>query len=81
MGKYRIYKNNRYLTTKEELKIIKSYNPTVQEMDELNKWILEGESFNSNPFMIYDENGRLSNFIEAHRFCEQVKEDKLNEQL
>ena len=45
MGKYRRYKNNRYLTTKEELKIIESYNPTDQEMDELDKWILEGESF------------------------------------
>jgi hypothetical protein len=81
MEKYRRYKNNRYLTTKEELKIIESYNPTDQEMDELDKWILEGESFNSNPFMIYDENDRLSNFIEAYRFCEQVKEEKLNEQL
>lgn len=81
MGKYRMYRNNYPLTTKEELKIINFLNSTKDEMDKLNDWVSKGEFFDDNPFMIYEENGFPSNFIEAYRFEENMREEFINEQL
>lgn len=81
MGKYKMYRNNYPLTTKEELKIISSLKLTKDEMNELNDWVSKGESFDDNPFMIYEENGNPSNYIEAYRFIKNMKEKFINEQL
>lgn len=81
MGKYKMYRNNYPLTTKEELKIISSLKLTKDEMNELNDWISKGESFDDNPFMIYEENGKPSNYIEAYRFIKNMREKFINEQL
>ena len=81
MGKYKMYRNNYPLTTKEELEIINSYNPTEEEMNELNKFIKKGGSFDGNPYMVYGENGRLINFIDAYRFIDEMMEECRNEQL
>ena len=79
MGKYKMFRDYYYLSTKEELEIINSYNPTEEEMNELNKWIKEGGSFDGNPYLIYGENGNPMNFIEAYRFLDVIMEEWENE--
>lgn len=81
MGKYKIYRDYHYLSTKEELEIINSYNPTEEEMTALNEFIKDGGSFDENPYMIYGENGNPMNFIEAYRFLDVIVEAWENEQL
>ena len=81
MGKYKIYRDYYYLSTKEELKIINSYNPTEEEMKSLNEFIKEGGSFDENPYMIYGESGHPMNFIDAYRFLDVIREEWENEQL
>ena len=50
-------------------------------MNELNKFIKKGGSFDGNPYMVYGENGRLINFIDAYRFIDEMMEECRNEQL
>ena len=57
---------------RKELQTLRKYEQTFDDMTseekyELREWIVNGHSVNSNPFMIYGENGCLIDFIEASR--------------
>jgi hypothetical protein len=45
---------------------------TSEEKYELREWIANGNSVNSNPFLIYGENGCLMDFVEASRVAEDM---------
>jgi hypothetical protein len=47
-------------------------NMTNEEKDDLREWIVNGNSVNSNPYMIYGENGCLMDFINASRAAEDM---------
>jgi len=62
---------------REELQTLKKYEQLFDEMTseekyELREWIANGNSVNSNPFLIYGENGCLMDFIEASRVAEDM---------
>jgi len=61
----------------EELKTLKKYEQmfgemTPEEKYELREWIANGNSVNSNPFLICGENGCLMDFVEASRVAEDM---------
>jgi len=45
---------------------------TAAEKDELREWMANGNSVNSNPYLIYGENGCLMDLIEATRVDEDM---------
>jgi len=45
---------------------------TAEEKHELREWIVDGNSVNSNPYTIYEENGTLMDFINAMRLAEEM---------
>jgi len=45
---------------------------TAAEKDELREWMVNGNSVNSNPYLIYGENGCLMDLIEATRVDEDL---------
>jgi len=60
-----------------ELLILQKYEEifddmTVSEKDELREWLANGNSANSNPYLIYGENGCLMDFIGACRTAEDM---------
>jgi len=62
---------------REELQTLKKYERMFDEMTseekyELREWIVSGNSVNSNPFLIYGENGCLMDFVEASRVAEDM---------
>ena len=65
--------NNPLMTNKEAIEYLNNLHITKSELKELNKWIRNGNTFYSNPFDLYDENGIPSNFIDAIRFVKKIK--------
>lgn len=65
--------NNPLMTNKEAIEYLNNLHITKSELKELNKWIKDGNNFYSNPFNLYDENGVLSNFLDAIRFTKNKK--------
>jgi len=61
------------MTNKEAIEYLNNLHITKSELKELNKWIKDGNNFYSNPFNLYDENGVLSNFLDAIRFTKNKK--------
>jgi hypothetical protein len=62
---------------REELDTLKKYEQmfdgmTSEEKYDLREWIANGNSVNSNPFMIYGGNGCLTDFIDAYRSAEDM---------
>jgi len=48
---------------------------TKEEKDELREWMAHGNSVNSNPFLIYGDNGCLMDFVNAIRFADDMAAD------
>lgn len=64
---------------RKEIYILKEYEDmlcsmTLDEKEELREWMAHGKSVNSNPCMLYDEKGCLTDFIAAIR----IEEDMCN---
>jgi hypothetical protein len=62
---------------REELKVLLEYAEAIDEMtweekDGLCEWMAHGNSANSNPFLVYGENGCLLDFVAASRFVEAL---------
>ena len=62
---------------RSELQMLQKYEETfddmtVEEKDELREWLANGKSVNSNPHLIYGENGCLMDFISASRTAEDM---------
>lgn len=62
---------------RDELKTLKEYEDmfdgmSAEEKDELREWMAHGNSVNSNPFMIYGENGCLIDFMAANRTVREM---------
>ena len=60
-----------------ELQTLQKYedmfdNMTADEKGELREWMANGNSVNSNPHLIYGENGCLMDFIDASRTAEDM---------
>lgn len=65
---------------KAELQTLRKYqemfdNMTSEEKYELREWIANGRSVNSNPHLLYGENGCLLDFIEASRTAEDMSDN------
>jgi hypothetical protein len=65
---------------REESNKLKEYEEMLDSMDpeekgELREWMAHGNSVNSNPYMIYGENGRLMDFIAASRIDRDMCEN------
>ena len=45
---------------------------TQEEKAELREWMAHGNSVNSNPFMLYGENGCPMDYINANRTAEDM---------
>ena len=48
---------------------------TAEEEDELREWMAHGKSVNSNPHLLYGENGCPMDFINASRTAEDMAAD------
>ena len=62
--------------------IVETYLQTIDditqyEMDALEEWLADGNSVYDNPFSIYEENGRLMDFINGCRIGFDMAEDFL----
>jgi hypothetical protein len=57
-------------TLQEYVKMFDSM--TIEEKDELREWMANGNSINSNPYLLYGENGVLMDFIDARRTNEDM---------
>jgi len=62
---------------RNELRTLRKYedifdNMTAEEKDGLREWLANGKSVNSNPHLIYGENGCLMDFIDASRTAEDM---------
>jgi hypothetical protein len=62
---------------REELNILKEYEKmlgsmTAAEKKELREWMAHGRSVNSNPYMLYGENGCLLDLISATRIDDDM---------
>ena len=62
---------------RSELLILQKYEETfddmtVEEKYELREWLANGNSVNSNPHLLYGENGCLMDFISACRTTEDM---------
>jgi hypothetical protein len=62
---------------REELQTLRKYEQMFDEMTseekyDLREWIVNGNSVNSNPFLIYGENGCLMDYVEASRAAEDM---------
>jgi hypothetical protein len=65
-----------------ELKTLLDYvetfdDMTKEEKDELREWLAHGNSVNSNPFLIYGDNGCLMDFVNASRFADEMAADRV----
>jgi len=50
---------------------------TEYEMDALEEWVADGNSVYDNPFSVYDDSGRLMDFINGCRIGMELAEDFL----
>jgi len=62
---------------RKEMEILREYEAmfddmTAGEKDELREWLVNGNSVNSNPYLLYGENGCLMDFINASRTAEDM---------
>jgi hypothetical protein len=62
---------------RDELRTLRKYEElfddmTAEEKHELREWLANGNSANSNPHLIYGENGCLMDFIDASRAAEDM---------
>lgn len=48
---------------------------TQDEKNELREWVAHGKSVNSNPHLLYGENGCLIDFISANRMDDEMAAD------
>jgi hypothetical protein len=60
-----------------ELKTLKEYEEmfdcmTAEEKDGLREWMAYGNSVNSNPHLLYGENGCMMDFIAANRIAAEM---------
>ena len=69
------------MTNKEAVEYLNNLHITKIELKELNKWVKDGNTFYSNPFDLYDENGVPSNFLDAIRFTKKIKKKQQKWQL
>ena len=65
---------------RNELKTLNEYvemfdEMTAEEKDELREWMAHGKSVNSNPHLLYGENGCLMDFIVAERTIREMREN------
>ena len=65
---------------RDELKTLKEYEEmfdvmTAEEKNELREWMAHGRSVNSNPHLLYGENGCLMDFIAAERTARDMYEN------
>jgi len=65
---------------RDELNKLKEYfemfdHMTQDEKNELREWMAHGKSVNSNPHLLYGENGCLMDFISASRMAEEMAAD------
>jgi hypothetical protein len=65
---------------RDELKTLKEYEEmldgmTAGEKNELREWMAHGNSVNSNPYLLYGENGRLMDFVAAGRTAREQEEN------
>ena len=65
---------------REELETLQEYvemfdDMTQEEKDELREWMAHGKSVNSNPHLLYRENGCLLDFINASRMAKDMAEN------
>jgi hypothetical protein len=63
---------------REEIDKLKEYwetlgSMTLSEKEELREWIVQGNSVNSNPYMLYGENGCLMDIISASRISDDMQ--------
>lgn len=76
---YGLAMNDGYPYTREETKaFFSTIEITEDELSDLNEWVREGNEFYSNPWYIYTEKGRISNFIEAYRVINDMYEEYLD---
>lgn len=76
---YGLTMNDGYPYTREETKaFFSTIEITEDELSDLNEWVKAGFEFYSNPWNIFTEKGRISNFIEACRFINDMYEEYLN---
>ena len=60
------------MTNKEAIEYLNNLHITKSELKELNKWVRDGNNFYSNPFNLYDDKDKPSNFIDAIRFTKNI---------
>jgi len=65
---------------REELETLQEYvemfdDMTQEEKDELREWMAHGKSVNSNPHLLYGENGCPLDFINASRMAVDMVEN------
>ena len=63
-----------------ELKVLSGYagafdDMTQGEKEELREWMAHGNSANSNPFLVYGEDGCLMDFVGASRLVDEMAAD------
>ena len=64
---------------RDELSKLKEYEEmfddmTAEEKEELREWMTEGNSVNSNPYLLYGENGCLMDLIAASRTATEMSD-------
>ena len=47
---------------------------TAEEKTELRGWVAEGNGVNANPWLLYDESGRMEDFITGCRINADMRE-------
>jgi hypothetical protein len=45
---------------------------TAEEKEELREWMANGNSVNSNPYLLYGDNGELMDLLNARRVAEEM---------
>lgn len=68
-------------TREETITYFRTIHITAEELSDLNEWIKEGNSFYSNPWLVYNKKGTISNFIEGSRAIKDLYEEHLDELL
>lgn len=65
------YLQERKYKLQQELRAFENTYPmTLGERKEVHKWVLDGNSINTNPWFYYYDNGYEMNYLDAMRFEE-----------
>jgi hypothetical protein len=62
---------------RKELETLREYEEifdgmTAEEKEELREWMASGNSINSNPYLLYGDNGELMDLVNARRVAEEM---------